>query len=83
MGGRGWEGLWRKGGGGGGKERSGSGMRKDNWDDMLCPARGSHVWVERVVNSVLQGMLIIKQIATFLHPHASCVQRVLIQRKSP
>jgi hypothetical protein len=38
---------------------------------------------ERVVNSVLQGMLIIKQIATFLHPPASWVQGVFIQRKSP
>jgi hypothetical protein len=26
---------------------------------------------ERVVNSVLQGMLIIKQIVTFLHPPTS------------
>ena len=31
-------------------------------------------YLERVVNSVLQGMLIIKQIATFLHPPASWVQ---------
>jgi hypothetical protein len=32
---------------------------------------------------LLQGMLIIKQIVTFLHPPASWVQRVFIQRKSP
>jgi hypothetical protein len=38
---------------------------------------------ERVVNSVLQGMLIIKQIATFLHRPTSWVQGVFIQRKSP
>jgi hypothetical protein len=33
-------------------------------------------------DSILQGMLIIKQIATFLHPPASWVQRVFLQRKS-
>jgi hypothetical protein len=32
---------------------------------------------------MLQGMLIIKQIVTFLHPPASWVRGVFIQRKSP
>ncbi|EDL10415.1 mCG1044775, partial [Mus musculus] len=33
--------------------------------------------------SVLQGMLIIKQIVTFLHPPTSWVQGVFIQRNAP
>jgi hypothetical protein len=52
------------------------------WPDVERGERDKR-GLERVVNSVLQGMVIIKQIATFLHPPASWVQRVFIQRKSP
>jgi hypothetical protein len=41
----------------------------------LGPGLGSDL-----CDSMLQGMLIIKQIATFFHPSASWVQRVFIQR---
>ena len=43
----------------------------------------AQAWECDLCGSMLQGMLIIKQIVTFLHPPASWVQRVFIQRKSP